>query len=200
MQKNLVLRSQKNQIHQLIQETGLAPSEFSWSDIPSTHSPQLLVSQLDHRPTSYYFLFDYLQEEHWTRFSPGKESLIETRYSGDWANQLHAVMGWLDCVKLETQAPDLWAMVEEERQLMLASTSTDIDNEPFSAQEQLRISTAVKELRSYIQATTTLTQSQLEFVSNRLNHLEEAASRLGRKDWITLAIGALTNVRTISHI
>ena len=154
----------------------------------------MLISQLDHPPTGYYFLFDYLQEKHWARFSPGKESLVETRYSGDWPNELRAVARWLDCLKLEYQSPDLWAMVEQERQLILSASSAELDNAPFTAAEQGRISTAVNELRSYIQATSNLTQAQLEFVSDRLSHLEESASRLGRKDWITLAIGALTNI------
>lgn len=194
MHKNLVLRSQRNLILQLIQETELTPSEFSWAEVSSTQSPPMLISRLDHAPTGFYFLFDYLQEKHWVRFSPGKESLVETRYSGDWPNELQAVMRWLDYLKLEHQSPDLWAMIEQERQLMLSATSTDIDNAPFSVEEQRRISTAVNELRAYVQVTANLTQAQLEFVSDRLSHLEESAGRLGRKDWITLAIGALTNV------
>jgi hypothetical protein len=42
--------------------------------------------------------------------------------------------------------------------------------------------------------TVELSADQLKFIDARLGHLKDAAGRLGRKDWTTLAMGALTSI------
>ena len=43
-------------------------------------------------------------------------------------------------------------------------------------------------------ATAGHTEEKNSFITLRLTHLEDASKRLGRKDWITLAMGTLTNI------
>ena len=194
MNKQTLLRTQRNLLLQGIVEAGLPPVDFAWQEVPSKHDPSTLISRLEHAPTSFYFNFDYLRGKHWTEFSPGSESLVESAYPGNWQHQFDRVSGWLNQLRREVDEPDLWEMISAERQLVLSATTVSLDNSPFSADELRRIGTNVNELLEYIQATTKLTQIQLEYITDRLAHLEESAARLGRKDWITLAVGAITNI------
>ncbi len=80
MRKNLVLRSQKKELYQAIVNVGLNPSEFEWVERESMHTKNLLVSALIHRPTDYYYLFDFHREKHWMERSPGVEAAVEREY------------------------------------------------------------------------------------------------------------------------
>jgi hypothetical protein len=41
---------------------------------------------------------------------------------------------------------------------------------------------------------TAALQVQLRFINARLAYLEDASKRLGRKDWMTIAVGIVTNI------
>lgn len=96
-------------------------------------------------------------------------------------------------VRREYLEPDLWELAQDDKRL-IADNIDDFNNSPFSADEQRRISGAINELREFILSSSSYTESQCQFIEARLQHLEEASKRLGRKDWITLAMGTLTNI------
>jgi hypothetical protein len=193
MKKSLILKSQRNSVFEEIRSAGLGPGAFRWTEVPSTNTENLLVSQLEHVPTEFFFKFDFHRDSHWTLYAPGEGRAEEPRYPGSWDGQLSHLRKWLENLARELDAPDLWSTILEERALV-ASATGELPNTTFAPEEQRRISLAVNELRVFLVATGQLSNEQVRFVSSRLKHLEDAATRLGRKDWITLAIGALTNI------
>ena len=80
MRKNLILPSQKNELYQAIAKAQLDPSEFEWRERPSVNTRDLIVSVLIHRPTDFYYLFDFQHDKHWTERSPGAEAGVEREY------------------------------------------------------------------------------------------------------------------------
>jgi hypothetical protein len=70
----------------------------------------------------------------------------------------------------------------------------DQSNTPFSLEERHRIAASIDSIRTEIGRRTDISPQQLEFVSKKLDEMREASERLGRKDWMNLALGTLTSV------
>jgi len=66
-------------------------------------------------------------------------------------------------------------------------------NAPFELQERARIAEGFKEVRDAVAQRTDVTPEQTDFVCRKLDELERAAERFGRRDWINLVVGTLTN-------
>lgn len=192
-----LLKSQANAVLNAVQSVGFAPSAFEWTQRSSSVRSSLEnMSCLVHRPSGFYFLFDITaRDTHYCSFSPGLDREFEERHPGDWDGQLQCVSDWLRYVKREVEAPDLWSVLGQQADAMLGDLPAALDsNEQFSPDEVGRIAEALREVKSYMAATYELTSDQTVDLSDRLDYLESAASRLGRKDWINLAFGVLTNL------
>ena len=192
-----LLRSQRNQIFTLTSEAGLVPQDFQWIEVePRWPNRNVnLVDQILHRPTGYQFTFDTIEGDASPRYSPSKEGAWEkvTGRMKTWENVLEHVRDWVSALQNEVFEPDLWRASLDDKKLV-ATSIDEIENSPFSPTEQQRLKVAIGELRSFLHSTSNQTDTQLRFVDARLKHLEESSSRLGRKDWITLAMGTLTNI------
>lgn len=196
MQEHKLLRSQRNDIFIAIQETDLQPSTFLWETVPSLHEGNVAVPRLIHEPSGGYYHFDLISNRHWCQYSPGNEILIESQYPGDWGNQLiYFTNSWLQYLKREFETPDLWTTIAGERAFMLGTTDVrNTTNSLFSNTEREHLSRSLNEIRAYIKTTHLVPDDRITYVEERLQYLEEAAGRMGRKDWINLAYGALINI------
>ena len=70
----------------------------------------------------------------------------------------------------------------------------DTSNLGFSDSELLRIRKSLDEVREAVGHREDLMPEQVDYISRKLDDIAEAANRVGRKDWINLAIGTLTNL------
>ena len=187
----VLLRSQKNEAFMVIKEAGLEPSDFQWSEAFSGKG-----LRLSHTPTGSYFVFA-LSSGYWNGcYFPKQSKAEEEVYVGthlQWPDVFGKFKAWVSIVQREYAEPDLWAASQQEKKL-IADKIDDLENFPFSDAEQSRISVAVNELREFLISSAKHSDSQVQFITTRLQHLEEASHRLGRKDWITLAMGTLTNI------
>lgn len=107
MIKQLILRSQAKEISDAIKAKGLDFSQFQWEERESTKTTGLIVSALVHKPTGYYFIFDYHNGNHWTVRSPGKGTSLDTQYPGSWEFQQGYYLQWIDYLKKELEFDDL---------------------------------------------------------------------------------------------
>jgi len=154
-----------------------------------------LVDQILHKPTGYQFTFDTIDGVALPRYSPTKEGASE-KVAGrmqTWKSVLEHVGNWVTALQNEVFEPDLWRASLDDKKLV-ATSIDEIENSPFSPSEQHRLKVAIGELRSFLHSTSNHSDIKLQFIDARLKHLEESSSRLGRKDWITLAMGTLTNI------
>ena len=196
MAQRLILKSHANEVLLLIYHEGLAPSQFEWEERSSKHADNLEVSALIHRPTGYYFLFDFYgsTSEHWAEFSPASGSPLHSVHAGSWEFQRDYVLAWITFLKREIEAPDLWGAICQEMKLAEATISVDIPNTPFSPEERETILEQLDEIEAHVLDTHSLAADQAKFLKKQLSYLKESSSRLGRKDWLTLALGAVVSV------
>lgn len=195
MHSQLLLKSQRREVFITIQSVGLEPAEFKWEDIPSKHSSELIVSRLVHTSSGGYYNFDFVKGSPWCEYSPGEEKFIEESYPGNWDLQLVYANKWLQYLKRELETPDLWATIVGESAMMFGTpVAGDETNSLFTVTERERLSGCLEEIQAYLVSANDLTDTRLAFVEERLRYLEGAASRMGRKDWINLAWGALINI------
>jgi hypothetical protein len=192
-----LLRSQRNEIFALATEAGLAPQDFEWTEVETRWGGRdvNLVDQLLHKPTGYHFTFDTIEGEALPRYSPSKDGGAE-KIAGrmkTWHSVLEQIRVWVFLLKNEVLEPDLWRASLDDTKL-IAKSIDEIENAPFTPAEQQRLKLGIAELRNFLRSTTDHSDAQLKFIDARLQHLEDSSQRLGRKDWITLAMGTLTNI------
>ena len=187
-----LLRSQKNQAYAAIKQAGLEPSDFEWALVSDSW-------RLVHRPTNYYFIFgteNGINGLRWrVSFFPSQSMAKETfgGFYKEWEEAFGVFKTWTSILGREHAEPDYWDVSKQEKKL-IAEKIDDLENSTFSFAETQRISSAINELREHLITSGAHSESQIEFMTTRLQHLEDASHRLGRKDWVTLAMGTLTNI------
>jgi hypothetical protein len=70
----------------------------------------------------------------------------------------------------------------------------DESNRPFQADEIKRITTSLNTVREAAHTRTDITPAQLDLLDRKLDEMSAGANRLGKRDWINLAVGTLTNI------
>jgi hypothetical protein len=101
---------------------------------------------------------------------------------------------WLVHIRRETEIPDLWDGLEGDNQLLQDATGQSSENLHFTQAELTQVRGALEEIKSSVLQTKELTDTQRRIVDARFNHMEEAATRMGRKDWLTIVIGNLLGI------
>jgi hypothetical protein len=187
-----LLVSQRNQVFQLILKLGLDPTVFMWDEGHHSNADfEWRNSILRRRSTSYYCEFRAWLSDWDMNCSPFGAQRHGMLKAETWQHALKRVEEWLGWIKLEEE-PDLWASVAAGGESMFREPGA-IDNRPFDASEQEKIAAAVALLKEHI-AQAYPDDQHRKRVDNQLAHLVEASTRIGRKDWTTLAIGALAQI------
>jgi len=192
MSSPLVLTTQRNELFHLLDENKLPISQFRWEPDGSQFGSSW--ARLVHVPTGLY-LEARFQEGFLSSidYSPGPNGRREYLQVRQWPDVMRAARLWAEGLKRELSAPDLWASVQAEREFM-AGAPTSASNSPFDQQEKEQIVRSLREIKDFLVNTQELSEGQRVLTSTRLADLEEAANRLGRKDWILIAIGTLMNI------
>ena len=111
---------------------------------------------------------------------------------GDWDDLGPHILKWLRVVKEESDAPDLWALAQQERAWL---TSTDVGaNTPFTVEERRQITQHLSTIEKYAIKTYKLTGAHQAHVREQLRYLNDAAGRVGRFDWKNLAASTFLNI------
>ena len=204
MTKRLVTKLLKNDFFGAMKRAGLNPVDFYWEEQPSEGIPNLIVSAIVHNSKEYFFVFDYCSNTRtpcFVHMSPGRDYSPQKLYLRGSNEYLTIFPEWLKLLKYELNTPDLWYELLQHRKLAL--TSTDIENIPFTLEEQAHLSTKLDELKLLItQSVNTqhlskkANQEQIQAIEIQLKYIKSALGRIGRIDWKNLAIGALMGLIT----
>jgi len=187
--------TEKSGIYLLVQQSGLNLANFDWADEESeewidTDSLEFKISVLTHRPTGYYCKFGGTHIE----YSPGPDQRVETVNHRDrWAVKSGVTQVWLEELRREVDAPDLWATIGQEKALSTAA-STTLDNRLFTAAEQNLIAAKLDEIKGYLLEEQQFAAEEAEFVEQRFAYFKESSTRMGRKDWLNLLLGGLVSL------
>lgn len=203
-------KPQRNEIFRLIERWGFDPQEFQWRECDGEWAGfGSSVPCLVHMPSEAHCAFALLPEaarrvmrgskvegsgSHAIGYSPGLESSTDEAFLVSWLRALEHVAKWAASLNAQLSESDLWAQSASDAQLLGAATLRDAANAPFSHNEQLKIAEGLQLLRQHITTTFQLTAGQTQVIFERLDDLQQAASRVGRKDWVTMLLGALVGV------
>lgn len=196
MDERLVTRDQKNDLFAFAVEIGLNPDEFTWEKRPSRDNSKLLVSAIVHLPTGSYFVFDFETHiggwrltEYKVECSPGGSTSPESYQCTVEERPLQFALRWLERVKRELEIPDLWDEIARQRSFLAQSTSSDVEDTPFSPDEARLIVSRLDQILEEVISTHHLEEEKAQLLEERFEYLKQASRRLGRKDWILVAVG-----------
>jgi hypothetical protein len=196
MPASAILLSQKNEILRLLTEKGFSPNDFLWEDGQVPGDGGCLPVKLIHQPSGFFCSFaaersdsgnPYIQIE----YSPSEEGFITSasaRSAYQWDNEIKK---WIDILRREIDTPDLWTSIVSGQSSVMQATATASENTPFTPPERAQVIIFLGEIRTYIQTNAGLSPDKFSIVIEKLAYLEQAADRMGRKDWLNLFLGVL---------
>ena len=121
-------------------------------------------------------------------------------------NWARGIERWIRQVERHEKTPDLWDTLYRARDYAAghdgSSESTPFtarheensENAPFTRAEQAQISDQMQQLKAFIKHNYKLSSKQMSHVEAKLDEVEEASRRIGRKDWIILFNGAVASL------
>jgi len=187
-------KAQRNVVFRKVVALNIDPGEFEWVVEKSQDVSDSLVSLLRHPVTGFYFRFDILS----FRYSPsvgGRAEVPVIHAAGwDWEDTDRRLDAWLKALKPEIEEPDLWDAVKKEKLLYQAATAGTTENRPFTISEQAFISEQLKSIQASIVTAHQLSEEQIARLEAGIKYLKESSERMGRKDWINVAIGTVVSV------
>jgi hypothetical protein len=106
-------------------------------------------------------------------------------------------MGWLETwlknLHHELDERDLWGELVAQRSALQAGPAAD-DNTPFTTNERQQITETLARVEVEIARSRSLSAEQARVLHEILEEMRAAAERLGRKDWLMLALGILASL------
>lgn len=202
-------RTQRNDVLLAIRDSGLNPEDFEWHETETVVNQiglgraPYMVEALFHLPTGYGFCFDIdiRRGHHYAVYRPGPQGPSFQINAGDWRNEVGYVLEWLENVRREFEAPDLWAELRNQRELEAAPTpGGGEDNSPFTEPERELIAQQLGELKELITHTHELQIEQVRELNARIDYLVDASARLGRFDWRQILLSQLVSLVLASVI
>ena len=190
MENYELLKTQKNEVFQILQKVGLEPANFSW-DISSPTVQGMTFPQLNYLEGRYYFVFALS----FCILSPGiVELAVEHHNATSWNDRLRFFARWVQSLKREIETPDLWAEMEKYRLSFSLTLPEWPANEPISASEAEKIVEKLSLLADRIEQQFQLSVEHKEFVRSKLNYLAEAARWQRSVDWVYTLIGVSVTI------
>jgi hypothetical protein len=123
-------------------------------------------------------------------YVPGPQGPETRTHAGEWQYVIRYIIEWAERVRAEHEAPDLWAELQQQRELMTGVPEA-LENTRFTAEERAQIETTLNEAKAYLRSTYELRPAQYEAIEAQLDYLIEASERIGRTDWRGLLVGTL---------
>lgn len=191
-----LLKSQQNELFDMIIEIGLSPSLF---EIESANDPRRFrddeVTAFKARGSQYFFMFAlYHSGQHAVEFSPGNHTISEYYKSGPtWEDQKQLFGNWLSYLKRELIQPDKWAdMLKYGQSVALVLDSSEEWH--FSDQEVQEIIAASEFAKARAALLLDLSNDQIKLIGERLDYICEKTKSLSKLDWKNIMAGALVGL------
>lgn len=188
LDKRVLRTTQKNFLFTCLQDHGFSPADFEFDEHAGSG-----LAQVRHRSSTYFFsVYVTIDGQHIAVFSPGAHTLKEERPQLIWKGIEDQFAEWVTRLSEELRIPDLWSTITGDTQLI--QLAADQDNRPFTPDEQTQVKKALDEIKAYLIKTHNLSGDRLETIKSQLSYLEEAATRLGRKDWTGILVSNLISI------
>jgi hypothetical protein len=149
--------------------------------------------RLTHVASESYFLLEG-DPGHYTATAVVGEGPGWPTETFSWTKVEERVQRWAEEVKRDVDTPDLWAELQHEREILTGARYADIENTPFTADEQAQITDQIRQIKELVKKTYSLTEAQMRSLEAKLDYIDAAAGHVGRKDWLLLLCGVMLTV------
>jgi hypothetical protein len=175
---------QRNVIYKAVVAGALDPREctFDYGDAGAR------ITQV---PSASYFLLEGDITEYIAKAVVGESEKWPGGLRTFWIEVEQRVRAWAKEVKEDVDTPDLWAELQREREILTGARYDDVENTPFTSDEQAAIAGHLRQTKEYVTRTYSLSDAQILHLEAKLDDIAAAAGRMGRKDWTLLVCGAL---------
>jgi len=182
MSPNTLFTSQKNDVFREIENSDISPTLFNWGIFQGEWMDGE-VSKLTCKGTEYYFIFGMgINRARISEYSPGKEVRVVTESSLNWDGQLSIFREWIEYLKREISEPDLWESIRQENVIGNTAIESITENSNFNNEDKYRIKKSLNEIFEYTCKVNELSEPQMKYLKDRLDYLEMASERMGKKD------------------
>jgi hypothetical protein len=176
---------QRNVIFRAVQAGGLDPHECTFDDGDDG-------GRLIHRPSASYFDLRGDVTQYVATRVVGGDHPVALRFS--WADVEQMIRIWAGDVKRDVETPDLWAEIQREGEILTGTPYIDVENTPFTLDEQAQIAEQLDQIKQTAQTRYALSDAQMRALAAKLDEIAAASGHVGRKDWMILVAGVMLNL------
>lgn len=179
---------ERNEIFRAIAASSLDPDECTLNQ----NDNEVLIT---HTNSGSTFKFTFVGTGHVDIYAvqsdvvDGHHLRFQTAYEIDSVTPF--ITEWAEEARVTFDTPDLWAEMRRSRELIAATQRADFSNAPFTQDEQQQIAALLQEIKKQVSEQFELTNEQMAQVNEKLDELSEASTRMGRKDWLIIALGTI---------
>ena len=180
-------RLERNVIYEAIVQTNLDPAEFNLEIAGDT----AVISHV----SGSAFAFEYIDRG--TEVHPPHYTVLTAVIDGRTrtfacntpiSNLVQSIQTWAKEAKLVAEAPDYWAEMQRNRELFANIQREDIENAPFTQDEQKQIAAQLQEIKKQVREQFDLTSEQIAHIDERLDessrsHRTHGPERLASPVW-----------------
>lgn len=190
-----LLKTQKNELYDLIGSEGLSPSMFGIrysredDDYYEYSQCWYKLEAQENGYAKFYFNIDSTN----VKFCPDTSKYIREFRFENWDTTKLTFLRWLRALKEEISVVDKWDQLEKE--LQQANVNFDVGNDKFSHKEHEEIVSHMYVLKQGLIDIPQINEN-LESINKRLDHLTDMVGELGKFDWRSLFAGTIAGILT----
>lgn len=188
-------------INNYIAGHGLSANDFEWVETYSKFTANRRVREITYIPLKYYYTFDYSPpliipkpEQFHSFFSPGKDTVHDSKVFDSWAAQLKHVRSWFGYLSREIESINFLEKIAADGSVSFGRVSLQTDNEPFTnnqVERILKVTEGLKKDFEKLKEKGEINDDQLEYAKGQLDFLIENVKKQGKRAWITMALGVV---------
>lgn len=202
-----MLKKYKNGFIKILEERGLAPSNFIAEEINHPNLDNEFIIRVINTELTFSIRNQpddpnrFVCKHNRSSFQHNPET--ETQYTARMASidviytyfkrwLASHVKPYLD----DLSEPDLWSEIGSNAQATSHQKITNEDTQQFSIEEKLQLKLCTNEFRLQLLKKFSPSEDELSIIDNRLSYLTEAVDRLNRIDWRGVALSSLIGIST----
>lgn len=147
--------------------------------------------RISHVPSGSYFILGGNALGYSGNYVVGDSAITWPYEAIIWVRVPERVRRWAEEVKRDVDTPDLWADLRREQEILTGARYEAAENTPFTPAELAEIAKQLGEIKEFVKKTYSISSQQMSRVEAILDEANEAARRIGRKDWLLLFYGVM---------
>jgi hypothetical protein len=192
-----LLKTAQNNVLDSVRASGIAPTQFVWETVviqewAGGYQCRYTTSKFVHVPSGFYYQFGAYNDT----FSPGHLQRVQYEKVVHWQSRLQVVIYWLNELKEQLDAPDLWVELLQVRQLSQTASDSRIElaSAQFTPEEKEYVIRQLHEIKQHLIGQYQFQLEQTQAIDQGFQDIADAMNRFGKKDWINYAVGLLINI------